>query len=169
MGNKNDNPLTEIDETIPFEEFKEKDYFSKIAVLESEVKKEKISVKKVIDEKYSKRRSLVYVFVIDGFIQKIGSTTTSMKDRISSYNCGKKKYRENGTCSTTNFFVLQSFLNLNKEIEIFAYFPEVSIQRVDYFGEVLEEEVSQPSKNFEKYILERLKKEGRMPILCSQT
>ena len=57
----------------------------------------------------------MYCFVIDGKILKIGKTDTTMAKRVQSYNCGKKAYRENGTCSTTNYNILQSFLAINKE------------------------------------------------------
>jgi len=37
------------------------------------------------------------------------------EERLQSYNCGKKKYRENkGTNSTTNYKVLQTICNIQK-------------------------------------------------------
>ena len=67
---------------------------------------------------------LVYVFVIDGKIFKIGQSINNIKDRLQSYNCGKFEYRLKGTCSTTNFFVLQSLLKINEPVYVYAYFPE---------------------------------------------
>ena len=121
------------------------------------------------ESSFEKNKELVYLFVINGYIQKVGSTTTTMKKRIQSYNCGKQDYRDRGTCSTTNYFVLQSFLRINKEFEIYAFFPEKKKMQVDVFGDVVEKELYVPSKEYEKKILTELKSRGAMPILCTQT
>ncbi len=77
-----------------------------------------------IDEKNMKNEGLVYVFVIQGKIFKIGHSITPITKRVQSYNCGKVEYRKNGTCSTTNYFVLQSLLKINKIVQVYAFFPE---------------------------------------------
>ena len=66
-------------------------------------------------------RGLFYAFVINGKFYKAGKTDTTMKERISSYNCGKKEYRNNGTCSVTNYFVLQSLLNFNVPVDVYCF------------------------------------------------
>lgn len=167
--NKNDNPLTEIDEKLSFENFQYKDFFEKIATLECDIENEKILVKGEFDKRYEDKINPVYLFVIKGFIQKVGSSTTTFKKRISSYNCGKKAYRNSGTCSTTNFFVLQSFLNIKEDIEVFAYFPEEKDVLINVLGNIVEKKLSMPSKEVEKKILTDLKEKGTMPILCTQT
>lgn len=167
--NKNDNPLLEIDKTIHISDFDEIKYFNKIAVLTGSPEEEKLVVKEILDERYSFKKNVLYIIVIKDYIQKIGSSTNSMKDRIRSYNCGKKEYRKQGTCSTTNFFVLQTLLQINEDIEIYGFYPETKEQEFDCFGELIEIEVSVPSKTYEKNILEKLKTKGKMPALCTQT
>lgn len=167
--NKNDNPINDIDKKININSFTQMDYFDKIAIIESNIEKESLIIKEIIDERYITQKNLVYLFVIDGFIQKVGSTTQTMKDRISSYNCGKKLYRKNGTCSTTNFFVLQSFLNIGKQIDIYAFFPGKKKEYVDIFGDIILKDFSMPSKDCEKILLNQLKERKVMPILCTQT
>ena len=164
--NKNDNPLNSISDVKPviFNDFEYKDYFKKIFTLYPDVENEKLDIMNS-EEETANKRGLVYCFVIDGILLKIGSSTTSMKARIQSYNCGKESYRENGTCSTTNFFILQTFLNIGKEVDVYAYFPETIL--FDVFGK--KEESSLPAKKYEKTILENLKKNNMFPSLCSQT
>jgi hypothetical protein len=48
----------------------------------------------------------------------------SFIDRVSSYNCGKNINRIHGTASTTNWFILQSLLKINKEANIYYFQPE---------------------------------------------
>ena len=70
--------------------------------------------------------------VIDNKILKIGQTITDVKCRIQSYNSGKKKHRKKGTCSTTNYFILQSLLNIDKRVNLYVYFAEK--KPYDIFG-----------------------------------
>ena len=164
--NKNDSPLTGMNEIldISFDNLEHRKYFKPLFTLVPE-KNEKIVITNILDKKNLNKRGLVYCFVIDGILLKVGSTTTSMKARVQSYNCGKESYRKNGTCSTTNYFVLQTFLNIGKEIEVFAYFPEEIV--FDVFGH--EEKSSLPAKYYEKTILSQLKKNKTFPTLCTQT
>lgn len=167
-NNKNDNPLNEIDIRLPLGSFSSKNMFEKIATLSPNQGKEKLDVFGECNNEYKNKENLVYMFVIDGYIQKIGSSTTSMKKRISSYNCGKKKYRDNGTCSTTNYFCLQTFLNINKKVDVYAFYPKTETIEIDVFGKT--EKVTQlvQSKIYERFLLSRLKEKGTMPILCTQ-
>lgn len=168
MKNKNDRPLLldDIDANKNrLDTFKYFNKFAKVGYLTPNNDKEKVELGYYSDT-YKTRRGLVYLFVLDGIILKVGSTTASMKDRIQSYNCGKKAYRDNGTCSTTNYFVLQSFLNMGKVVDVYAYYPEPI--EVDVFGEKTES-VSNPPKPYENHILTYLKENGEMPILCTQT
>lgn len=164
MPNKNDTPLNNINGSFPLDNFKFKEHFIKIATIMPDASIEALLVKNIIDERYTKETSLVYLFVIDGNVVKVGSTTTTMKDRISSYNCGKKAYRKSGTCSTTNYLVLQSFLLIGKDIDIFAYYTGKI--KTSIFG--IENYISVPAKDHEKIINTELKKIGEFPILCTQ-
>ena len=71
-----------------------------------------------------------------------------------------------GTCSTTNYFVLQSFLKLDEVINLYGYFPEK--QKYKIFNE--EGIDAFPSaKIVEKKILKDFKeKYNKLPIGCSQ-
>lgn len=166
--NRNDEPLKEIDTTIPMNDFPYISHFKKIGTIKANEPTESIVIKSK-ESSFESDKELVYLFVIDGYIQKVGSTTTTMKKRIQSYNCGKQAYRDSGTCSTTNYFVLQSFLRINKDIEVYAFFPEKKKMQVDVFGDIVEKELYVPSKEYEKKILVELKENGVMPILCTQT
>ena len=76
---------------------------------------------------------LFYAFVVNGYFYKAGKTDTTLLDRIKSYNCGKKEYRGNGTCSVTNYFVLQSLLNFNVPVDVYCFLaPKATL---NIFGE----------------------------------
>ena len=85
---------------------------------------------KNFDDNYT---GLFYAFVVNGHFYKAGKTDTTLLERIKSYNCGKKEYRNNGTCSVTNYFVLQSLLNFNIPIDVYCFLaPKATL---NIFGE----------------------------------
>lgn len=97
---------------------------------------------------------LIYAFVVNGHLYKIGKTDTTMRERISSYNCGKKEYRNNGTCSVTNYFVLQSLLNFNVPVDIYCFLaPKATL---NIFGKSIEISES-PAKYIEGLFLSQAK------------
>jgi hypothetical protein len=109
----------------------------------------------------------VYVFVINNKIFKIGHTITSIIKRIQSYNCGKTEYRIAGTNSTTNYFVLQSLLNINEIVNVYVYFTEKPKYKV--FGKVYQDG-KQPAKTAENIIITNfIKNHNKKPIGCTQT
>ena len=118
--NRNDRILSakDIKNQLNFDAFKHREKFSFLCDLVPEKDKERLVIKNA-DSDLAEKRGVLYVFVLDNKLIKIGSTTTSFKDRVQSYNCGKKAYRKSGTCSTTNFFVLQSLLNINKIVKVY--------------------------------------------------
>lgn len=123
--NHNDRIFTleEIHQQMEFASYSMFPLFQRIGVLKPEVDKERVvAVPDDVNNNGFKRGNALYAFVIDGHLFKIGKTDTTIAERISSYNCGRKKHRENGTCSTTNYMVLQTFLALNKEVEVYCYF-----------------------------------------------
>ena len=108
----------------------------------------------------------MYIFVINGKIFKIGETTTSIKKRVNSYNCGKTEYRISGTNSTTNYFVLQSLLNIGMTVNVYAFFPPIATFTV--FGETIQSSEA-PSKYAERFLnREFIEKYNKKPIGCTQ-
>ncbi|RLA08498.1 MAG: hypothetical protein DRQ51_02505 [Gammaproteobacteria bacterium] len=113
------------------------------------------------------KNGLVYLFVINDKIFKIGHTITSIVKRVQSYNCGKIEYRIAGTNSTTNYFVLQSLLNMNKIINVYAFFPIQPKYKI--FGKEYQDGRA-PAKTAEnKIINEFIKNHNKKPIGCTQT
>lgn len=154
--NHNDRIFTleEINQQMEFAKYSKFPLFQRIGVLKPEVDKERVvPVPDDINNNGFKRGNALYAFVIDGHLFKIGKTDTSIAERINSYNCGKKKHRENGTCSTTNYMVLQTFLALNKEVEVYCYFlPKATLTIGDQTYEIAES----PSKFAEGLFLEQV-------------
>ena len=167
--NKNEVLVTaeEIDAvTLKFEDFEYKDEFRLLCCLHPNKDRERLEIKDAVDEpEFNLRRpALLYIFAVDGKILKIGASMTSLKGRIGSYNCGTLSNRLRGTCSTTNFFVLQSLLNYGKVIDVYAFFIPQTVH--DVFGQ--KKEMPHNPKYWENPILSKLKKEGRLPLFCTQ-
>ncbi|MFH1769174.1 MAG: GIY-YIG nuclease family protein [Parcubacteria group bacterium] len=155
--------LRELRGELNYEEFEHKDKFVFLCNLIPDVDRERLLIEDE-DPNYINKKGLVYLFVFNRKLIKVGSTITTFKDRVTSYNCGRRQYRENGTCSTTNYFVLQTLLRWNRPIQIYAYFPpEIEI---DVFGE--KELMPSPTKVIEKRILTELNEDGVLPIFCTQ-
>ena len=166
--NKNITPLTEahLRNEINYKNFPYKEYFKHLCILIPNQEKERITIE-TTDQDKIKEKGLVYVFVIEDKIFKIGPTVTSIKERVNSYNCGKTEYRISGTNSTTNYFILQSILKINKKVKVYAFFPEKP--RFNLFGiEYIES--YPPAKVAENKILtDFISKFNRKPIACTQT
>ncbi len=113
--------VNDLKDEIDYKDFEYKEYFNLLCELVPNNSLEKLEIN-AIDEKNMKNKGLVYVFVIQGKIFKIGHSITPITKRVQSYNCGKVEYRKNGTCSTTNYFVLQSLLKINKIVQVYAFF-----------------------------------------------
>ena len=159
------NSVEELREELDYEKFEFKEYFKHICNLIPNQAKEKLDIM-VIDEKGCDRSGVVYVFVINGKIFKIGESINNIKSRIQSYNCGKLEYRLKGTCSTTNFFVLQSLLKINKTVYVYAFFPEEP--EYEIFGQKFKNS-RPPSKTAEALIIQNfIDKHKRKPIGCTQ-
>jgi hypothetical protein len=166
--NKNIIPIkstSELKEEIKFDEYEFKKFFNLLCYLIPNPALERLEIE-VFDVNKIENEGLVYVFVIDDFIFKIGHTITSIKKRVQSYNCGKTEYRINGTNSTTNYFVLQSLLKINKKVSVFAYFPNHPTYEV--LGNKYTDS-HPPSKRAENILMEAfIKKYNRKPIGCTQ-
>lgn len=166
--NKNIIPINSISllkNEIAFSDFEYKNYFKILCKLIPNNKLEKLEIE-IIDKENINKGGLVYIFVIDNKIFKIGHTITSIIKRVQSYNCGKVEYRINGTNSTTNYFVLQSLLKINKKVEVYAFFPNQPTYEI--FGKKYKDSFP-PSKRAENVILnDFIKKHNKKPIGCTQ-
>jgi hypothetical protein len=158
--------IDDLKNEVIYNDFEYKKYFFHLCDLIPNKKNEKLEIK-IIDNKNYNKEGLVYILVIDDFIFKIGHTITSISKRIQSYNCGKTEYRIAGTNSTTNYFVLQSLLNINKIINVYAFFPEQP--KYELFGKKFQDSFP-VSKRAENEILNDFEKRyNRKPIGCTQS
>ena len=155
----------ELDKEISYSDFEYKKYFSHICDLIPDKENERLSIE-IIDAKKFAEEGLVYVFVIGNKIFKIGHTITDMKRRVQSYNCGKTEYRISGTNSTTNYFVLQSLLNINRRVQVYGFFPNKP--HYELFGKPYSDSFP-PSKRAENIIIyEFIDKHKKKPIGSTQ-
>jgi hypothetical protein len=167
MANKNRNIRVlnekDLENEINYNNFQYKNYFHHICDLFPNNDKEKIDIIEIKNVEEFKKAGLVYIFVIDEKILKIGHTITPMNKRIQSYNCGKTEYRIAGTCSTTNWFILQSILKIDKIVNVYGYYTPNPAYNV--LGKNYENSIP-ASKQAEKEILNTIEKK---PIGNTQT
>ncbi len=167
--NKNIIPLKDykqLSNEMNYEDFEYKENFELICELKPNKTLERLELEAINEEK-CKEQGFVYVFVIKDKIFKIGQSITNIKKRIQSYNCGKVEYRINGTNSTTNYFVLQSLLNINETVKVYAFFPPKPTYII--FNQSFTDSYP-PSKKAENIIINDFKKKHkRLPIGCTQT
>lgn len=159
------NSVEELANEVNYDDFEFKKYFKHICDLFPNREQERLDLL-VIDKNGCNREGVVYVFVIDGKIFKVGESINSIKARVQSYNCGKLEYRLKGTCSTTNFFVLQSLLKINEPVYVYAFFPEEP--EYEIFGRRFKTS-RPPSKTAEALIIQDfIDRHERKPIGCTQ-
>lgn len=168
--NKNDNPLRSVADLaneVDWNKFNYIKYFKHLCDIKPDKARERIAIIGSLHNAQLNSRGVVYVFVIKGKIFKIGSSTDSIQKRIGSYNTGKAKYRMHGTNSTTNYFALQTFLNIGEIINVYAYFPPKKSFTI--FGEK-GSEAFPSAKQVEKKVLREFKAHHkRLPIGCTQS
>jgi hypothetical protein len=160
--------IDDLQNEVNYSDFEFKEHFFHLCDIIPNKEKEKLEldISTVCAEKI-KIAGLVYVFVINGKIFKIGHSITPISKRVQSYNCGKTEYRISGTNSTTNYFVLQSLLNINQTVNVYAYFPEHQAYTV--FGKTYTDSFP-PAKRAENDVITSfLKKHNKKPIGCTQT
>lgn len=135
-----------------WESFPLKDMFSLLGELNPSSEKEKLDWTPIYDD-IDNIEGVVYAFVLKNSrkLYKIGKTDTTLKERITSYNCGKTDYRKNGTCSVTNYKTLQSFINIGEPIEVYGYITPKA--QLVFNGEIIDISCS-PSKYIEGFFLE---------------
>jgi len=155
----------QLNDEVEYNQFKYKEYFQLVCKIIPDRENETLLIEP-INEELTTKAGIVYVFVIDGKIFKVGESINSIKDRVQSYNCGKLEYRLKGTCSTTNFYVLQSLLSINEEVEVYGYFPVQPEYTI--FGNKYKSSKS-ASKVAENLIIKDFIEEyDRKPIGCTQ-
>lgn len=166
--NRNDIVLKNVSELgneIRWSKYKYKDCFSYLCKVFPERKNERLVIREE-DEK-NILTPCVYVLVVEGYIFKIGkaegtSSRGGFRGRISSYNCGKRRYRKRGTNSTTNFWVLQSLLKIGREITVYAHFPSSKTAKI--FGKKISLPFPMP-KIIEGVVIEQFEQAyGKKPI-----
>ncbi len=169
MGNKRGiannclNDITDLDREMEYKDFKRHKDFKLVCKLKPDMESESLKIYDNVED-LADRKGIVYVLVINGRIFKVGQSINSIRERIQSYNCGKKKYRkESGTNSTTNYFVLQSLLNIGYDVEVYGYFPVQPKFKI--FGKEYQDSKS-VSKVAENIIIKELMKDnnGNKPI-----
>ena len=167
--NKNEQPLRSLEdltESLPWSDYCDQEHFTRLCTVTPNHEQECLEITEVHDEDMMKQKGLVYAMVVDGRIFKIGQSINTLKSRLGSYNAGKMGNRFKGTCSTANFFILQSLLNLGKQVEIYAFFPPV--KQWELFGKT-GQEAFPSAKVAERILLARYEeKYGAKPIGCSQ-
>jgi len=113
---------------ILYNSFSLKRYFIHVCDLMPNKEKKKLSIT-IIDEENYRIKNLVYIFVIDGTIYKVGETKRSIRERINNYNSGNSK-----KSGSTNQEILNDFIKKNKEVNVFIYsIPENSIFGEKYY------------------------------------
>lgn len=158
--------ISDLDDEVNFSNYEYRDYFKFLCHIRPNQDRQALEIEDISPEDDSKT-GLIYIFVIHDKIFKIGQTTNTMYDRIQSYNCGSIAARNKGTCSVTNFFVKQSFLQLNEVIDVYAYFPPKATYRI--FTEDVESSEA-PSKFAERKIVADFeRKYHKKPIGCIQS
>lgn len=139
--NRNDillEDISQLDNEVVWDEYEYNNRFSYLCKVIPEKEHERLVTADEVTE--NMQRACVYMLIVNGRIFKIGKAEGTMNvggfsGRVSSYNCGKQKARDKGTCSTTNYWVLQSLINLNVEVTVYAYFPEDATTEI--FGETI--------------------------------
>ena len=139
----------DITEWKEWESFPLKNMFSLFGELTPVLTQEKLNWIPITAE-IDNLEGIVYAFVLKDS-RKLYKTDGTLKERVSSYNCGKTDYRKNGTCSVTNYKTLQSFLNIGETIEVYGYITPKAL--LNFNGETISISCS-PSKYIEGFFLD---------------
>ena len=113
------------------------------------------------ESEWNEHKEWIYIITCDSKVIKIGGTRTGLKGRTQSYLCGRPEFRKTGTCSTTNYTLYVSILNLLKKghhIEMFAKKLDTYKVKAQEFGFDIDMDV-QVFHAFESKMLEQYKKE----------
>lgn len=88
---------------------------------------------------YKKAQGITYMLTYTGAddierLIKIGCTNKTMKERISSYNCGTINARKGGTCSTTNYRFLQTIVASSRPLGLYIADFSWDTKPIDWHG-----------------------------------
>lgn len=186
VGKKQDKRIihtfSQLDTELSISDYNMSGYFHKVCdvVVDDDQhlngkKKRKTEIKFsfcIDNEEWKNHTEWIYIFTCDDKIMKIGGTRTGLAGRCASYLCGRPEFRKNGTCSTTNYILYASILNLlkdNRKVEMYAKKLNKYKIRVCEFEIDLEMDV-QVFHAFETKMLEKYKEQsGKYPILSSNS
>lgn len=151
-----------LDDEISFDKFEYKKYFKLACRLLPNQHKEKLDIE-ILDSIICNIKDIVYIFVIDNKIFKIGQSIRNIKQRIQSYNGAK-----NELSGYTNKNILKMLLEINKAIDVYIFFvPEEKRPKCVLFGQSVSITLSKEAENA---ILKSFKaKYNKLPIGCKQT
>jgi len=120
---------------------------------------------------YNNHKGIVYAIAFDGKIVKLGMSSVTLQKRLMSYNAGTRHNRSNGTCSTTNFHVIESIycaLHKNVAVELYVYAVNNPVVNISIWSDTVSIEIPEVSKFFEKSILQKYKEiTGKYPWLSN--
>jgi hypothetical protein len=118
----------------------------------------------------AEQKEWLYLIAYSKKVTKIGMTSSGLKSRYSSYNCGTKKAMIKGSCATTNFVVTQSnylAIQKNLDVEIFAYEIPENWTNTVIFGKE-QRVLNKVAHKYESTLIDLYyKKTEKMPPLCS--
>lgn len=103
-------------------------------------------------------------------IIKFGSTRTPFLKRLGSYNCGTVKARFKGTCSSTNFKILQSFITTRKDVSLYIWISDESALTYNFHGVISVPFASQKVLAIEDIMIKQFKTQfGHRPLANIQS
>lgn len=168
--NRNESPLrklSDLNQEIRWSIYDRASLFTHLCTLAPNNDNERLDVREIHDPDLWGRRGLVYAMVVEDRIFKIGQSINTFKDRLGSYNSGRMSFRSRGTNSSSNFFALQTFLQLGHPVEIYALFPDHKTWR--FLGET-GREAFPSSKVAERIVLGMFRESyDRLPLGCGQS
>jgi len=126
---------------------------------------------KGMDNYFANNKGMCYIIAFDGKVVKIGMTKGSLRYRITSYACGTRSYRADGTCAVTNFHLMEACYGAIRngvKIELYGYNIEIPTIEVNVFGEMKNIEITEIACNWEEAALNKYKKiKGSNPVLST--
>ncbi len=117
---------------------------------------------------FKKHKQWVYILTINKGIIKCGESIGTLTYRWGSYGAGTRVNRENGTCSTTNYFIseiIRVALSEGCKVELYGHPIENLTQKVSVFGET-QKVVQNNVKRYESKLIGLFKETfGHLPVV----
>lgn len=163
--NKNESPIRtirEIKNEVKWDEYEYSSLFTHYCDVEPNFDNERLEIVHIHEYNLVDVKGIVYVLVVENRIIKMGQSINEFSSRLGSYNSGKMAYRARGTNSGANFFMLQSLLNIKKQVNVYLLAP--NHKKWEVLGETGTEPFP-PAKIWERILLNKFKsKYGKLPI-----